>query len=435
MPEINYSIKLLIDFIKINTTNPPGNEEEAVEFLDSILTANGLETQIYVPIKKRANILSKIKGRQKGRPIILLSHIDVVPANIQEWDVDPFSGEIKDGFIYGRGAIDMKAQTICHLLAFIDLYKKGIVPERDLIFLATCDEEVGGKYGVEYMLNEVKELQDASFVLSEGGSFIEENGFIHAQIAVAEKKISQFMIKAYGQGGHGSMPSRDTANEKIIKASYGILTYKWPIKITSVVNSYLNGILKGKTIEGVRFNTLKEGVKNKKIKEALEANPLFNALLKNTVVPTILKSGEKINVIPSEANVYFDARLLPQEDKEKFFKKIEKICGKEIEVIRLDKSTFDPKPSSFKTEYFKGIKNIIHKVKGNIPVLPCLLTGASDLRYFRNLNIPAYGFFPAVFNKDEIMRMHGKNERISVENYLNAIEITKDIVRFLSTCR
>jgi len=435
MFENDYAVKILSDFIKINTSNPPGNEEEAVEFLDSILTKEGLETRIYLPVKKRANLLSKIKGRQKGKPMVLLSHIDVVPANPDEWDIHPFSGEIKDGFIYGRGAIDMKSQTISQLIAFIDLYKKGIVPERDLIFLATCDEEVGGKYGIEYMLNEVKELQEASFVLSEGGSFIEENGFIHAQIAVAEKKISQFMIRAYGQGGHGSMPSKETANEKVIKASYAILSHKWPIKVTGVVNSYLNGILKDKTIEGVRFNTLKEGIKNKKIREVLEANPLFNALLRNTVVPTILKSGEKINVIPSEATIYFDARLLPQENKEKFFTRIKKLCDKDTEIIRLDGNTVDPKPSSYNTEYFKGIKEIIQRSMGDIPVLPCLLTGASDLRYFRNLNIPSYGFFPAVFNKEEILKMHGKNERISVENYINAIEMTKDIVNFLAKCR
>ncbi|HOP85640.1 MAG TPA: M20/M25/M40 family metallo-hydrolase [Syntrophorhabdaceae bacterium] len=435
MYEEDYAVKILSDFIKINTSNPPGNEEEAVEFLDSILTKEGLETQIYLPVKKRANLLSKIKGRKKGKPIVLLSHIDVVPANPDEWDVHPFSGEIKDGFIYGRGAIDMKSQTISQLFAFIDLYKKGIVPERDLIFLATCDEEVGGKNGIEYMLNEVKELQEASFVLSEGGSFIEENGFIHAQIAVAEKKISQFMLKAHGQGGHGSMPSQDSANEKVIKASYEIISHKWPIKVTGVVNSYLNGILKDKTIEGVRFNTLKEGLKNKKIREALEANPLFNALLRNTVVPTILKSGEKINVIPSEATIYFDARLLPQENKENFFSRIKKLCGKDVEVIMLDGSAVDPKPSSYNTEYFKGIKETIRRSKGDIPVLPCLLTGASDLRYFRNLNIPAYGFFPAVFDKEEILKMHGKNERISVENFINAIEMTKDIVNFLAKCR
>ncbi|HPP07284.1 MAG TPA: M20/M25/M40 family metallo-hydrolase, partial [Syntrophorhabdaceae bacterium] len=214
-----------------------------------------------------------------------------------------------------------------------------------------------------------------------------------------------------------------------------ILSYKWPIKVTGVVNSYLNGILKGKTIAGVKFNTLKEGLKNKKIREALEENPLFNALLRNTVVPTILKSGEKINVIPSEAAIYFDARLLPAEDKEKFFVRIKKICGKDIEITRLDGNIPDPEPSPYNTKFFKGIKDIIKKSKGDIPVLPCLLTGASDLRYFRRLNIPAYGFFPAVFDKDEILRMHGKNERISIENYMNAIEMTKEIVGFLATCK
>jgi len=432
MTEREYAVKLLTDFIRINTTNPPGNEEDAVAFLEDILRREGMETQVYLPVKKRANLISRIKGREKGRPIILLGHIDVVPANPDEWEVHPFSGELKDGFIYGRGTIDMKSQIICHLLAFIGLKKKGIIPERDIVFLATCDEEVGGQYGVEFMLNEVKDLKDASFVLSEGGCIIEEDGFIHAQIAVAEKKLSQFMIKARGTGGHGSMPTKDTANEKIIRACHSILSYEWPVRVTGVVNTYLTGILKGKGLGGFKFPSLKEALKDKRFKKAIEDNPLYNALIKNTVTLTILKSGEKINVIPSESEAYFDARLLPQEDREAFMKKIERLCGRDIEIVRISSGTSDPIPSPYNTGYFKGIKKVIEGSMGEIPVLPSLLTGASDLRYFRNLGIPSYGFFPVVLSKDDVVRMHGRNERIPIEGFCDAVERTHEIVEFLA---
>ncbi|MCX8109838.1 MAG: M20/M25/M40 family metallo-hydrolase [Syntrophorhabdaceae bacterium] len=435
MAERDYVVKLLTDFIRINTTNPPGNEEDAVAFLEDILRKEGLETQVYLPVKKRANLISRIKGKEKGRPVILLGHIDVVPANPDEWEVNPFSGDVKDGYIYGRGTIDMKSQVICHLLAFIELKKKDVIPERDIIFLATCDEEVGGQYGVEFMLNEVKDLKDASFVLSEGGCIIEEDGFVHAQIAVAEKKLSQFKIKAYGKSGHGSMPTKDSANEKIIKACNSILSYDWPVKVTGIVNTYLTGIFKGKGLKDFQSSSLKEALKDKKFRRSIEDNPLYNALIKNTVTLTILKSGEKINVIPSESEAYFDARLLPQEDREAFMKKIERLCGRDIKIERISSGSSDPIPSPYKTSYFTGIKKVLERSMGNIPVLPSLLTGASDLRYFRNLGIPSYGFFPVVLSKEDVVRMHGKDERIPIQNFCDAIDRTHEIVQFLANYR
>ena len=169
MKDDDRAVSLLRQFLRINTTNPPGNEEEGILFLEAVLKGAGISSAIYRSAPKRANLLARIKGKRDGKPIILLSHVDVVAAREDEWDTDPFGGEIRDGFIYGRGAIDMKSQTICQLLAFKALREKGTVPERDILFLATGDEEVGGKFGAEYMVREVSELRDASFVLSEGG--------------------------------------------------------------------------------------------------------------------------------------------------------------------------------------------------------------------------------------------------------------------------
>lgn len=430
---LDYAVELLIRFVKINTSNPPGDVEEAILFLEEILKKTGIHADVFMPVSGKANLLARIRGKRKGSPSVLLSHVDVVPATAEGWDANPFGGEIRDGCIYGRGTIDMKAQTICQLLSFMALHKEGITPERDVLFLATCDEEVGGQYGVEYMLDEVAELRDTAFVLSEGGFIVEEEGLCHAQVSVAEKKLSQFGIKAKGTGGHGSTPHKDNANEKVVRASHAILSHKWPLKATTVVNTYLNGVFKGKKWKDYTFTNLREALENKAFTRYVENNPVYNALLRNTVTLTMLKGGEKVNVIPTESHAYFDARLLPTESRERFFNKIRRLAGRDIEVTHIGSGVPEPSPSGYNTEYFKGVTRVIQEVNGPIQVLPFLTTGATDLRYFRNLGIPAYGFFPATLSKEEHMRMHGANERISIKSFGQALEGTQRIVKFLAT--
>ena len=427
-------VQLVRQFLRIDTSNPPGNEEKAALFLEAILKKASIDSTIYSSSPGRANIMARIEGKKKGKPVILLGHIDVVPAKEDEWDTDPFGGELVNGFVYGRGAIDMKTQALCQLLAFIQYARDGVTPERDIIYLATCDEEVGGKYGVEYMLKKVPQLRDASFVLSEGGFIMEKEGFTHAQVSVSEKKLSQFIIKATGTGGHGSIPHKDSANEKVINASARILSHQWPLKPTAVASAYLDGIFKGKKEKGYAFKHLKEALKDKRFRDAVEDVPLYNALLRNTVTPTILKGGEKINVIPTESSVSFDARLLPTEKHEAFFKRIGQLAGKDVEVVRVNESVSKPAPSGYTNSYFKGIRSVVEGIEGkDLPVLPYITTGATDLRYFRDLGITAYGFFPIAISSDDFLKMHGKNERISVENIHKGLEGTYQIVKFLGS--
>jgi len=435
MNELDAAVDLLREFIRIDTTNPPGNEEDAVKFLDEYLDKEGIPTEVFHVAPKRSNLLARISGKNKGKPAILLSHIDVVPAKAEEWEVPPFSGEVRDGFIYGRGAIDMKSQAICQLLAFAQLQKDGVKPERDIIYLATCDEEVGGQYGVEYMLKNMDELRNASFVLSEGGCIVDENGRLHAQVSVAEKKLSQFTIRAKGTGGHGSMPHKDSANEKVLNAAYAIMSHQWPFKQTSIVSTYLDGILKDERGKGFVFSNLKQMLSNRRFRSFVENNPVYNALLRNTVTPTILKGGEKVNVIPAESSISFDARLLPTESHRNLFKKIEKLAGKDVEIVPIGSGKSDPLPSGYNTQYFRGIKKIVNNLAGPIPVLPFLTTGATDLRYFRNLGIPAYGFFPIILSNEELFRMHGKDERISIAALKQGLVGMYEIVKFLATIK
>jgi acetylornithine deacetylase/succinyl-diaminopimelate desuccinylase-like protein len=424
------AVKLLSDLIKIDTSNPPGNEEAAVQFIEARLRQEGIKAQVFSPEPRRANILARLKGKKKGSPVILLGHLDVVPAHDEGWVAPPFSGAVRDGFIYGRGAIDMKSQVVCHLLSFIALHREGIVPERDLIFLATADEEASGEMGAEYMLQKVEDLRHASFVLSEGGGIFEEAGLWHGQVSVAEKKVCQFMLRARGTGGHGSMPHGDNANDKIIRAADRIISTRLPLKPTGLVTRYLNGLFQGRKIGGMQFVNLKDALRNRKFLAFLEQDPLLNALLHNTATPTMLKAGQKVNVIPTESTAGFDARILPGETHEGFLARIRRIAGPDVEVLLTNKT--DSAVSPHNTPYFRYLAAAVRELKGDMPVLPFLTTGATDLRHFRNLGIPAYGFFPIALPKEEEMRMHGLNERISVENLIEGLTGTEGIVRAIA---
>jgi len=424
-------VQLLSQLIQLDTTNPPGNEEIAVQFIEDLLRKEGVRSQVEVPEPRRANILARIPGKHRGKPVVLLGHLDVVPAREEGWIEPPFSGAIRDGFLYGRGAIDMKSQVICHLISFIRLLRSGTVPERDIVFLATADEEVSGKLGAEYMFQKVDDLGDASFVLSEGGFIMEEEGRVHARISVGEKQVCQFVIRATGEGGHGSMPQGNSANNKVVEAAHRIISARWPYTPTKIATRYLDGLLKGRKIGKFRFSTVKEALRDKGFCRFVETEPVFNALLRNTVALTMLKSGDKINVIPTEAAAYFDARIFPETKHDAFLKQMARIAGPEVELSSFQK-TFSV-PSSFATPYFHHTGKAVRKVHGPIPVLPFLTTGATDLRHFRARGVPAYGFFPVRISEKEHMRMHSINERISVNSLEEGQQCLDDIVRFLAS--
>ena len=431
MTQNDEALDLLRQLIRINTTNPPGNEEAAAQFLESYLKKEGISSEIFLAAPGRANLLARIKGRKRGEPIVLLSHMDVVPAQEKGWTEPPFGATVKNGFVYGRGAVDMKSMLVAQLLAFVSLRREAITPERDIVFLATCDEEVGGKLGVEFMLNAVEELSDAAFVLSEGGCITEEQGVLHAQVSVAEKKLCQFRIIARGTGGHGSMPHHDNANEKIVRAANRILAHPSPLKRNKIATRYLSGILQGQKVCGFTFTTLADGLRRRSFRRFVENHVVYNALLRNTVTLTVLKGGEKVNVIPNESEATFDARILPDERSELFLDRIQKIAGKEVEVVPIGPG--ESIPSSYDTHFFKAIRRIVKARKGNVPVLPFLTTGATDLRHFRSLGITAYGFSPMLFSREELLSMHSVDERISLEHFYEGVDATWDIVKYLAT--
>lgn len=423
-------VEIFREFLRIDTSNPPGREEQAAFFLSDLLRPHLDHVEVIPSAEGRANLIAKIKGRSQARPIVLLAHLDTVPADERDWTVPPFSAEVRDGFIYGRGAIDMKSQVICTALSLVELVREGVVAENPILFLATADEECGGELGLSYILRQKEELKEALFVLSEGGFVIQDDGLLYAQVATSEKKLSQFTVRARGTPGHASTPHTDNPNEKVVAAASAILSYRFPYRVSGCVRTYLNGILHGKSISGYTFRDIREALKDKRFLRLLESRPDLNALLRTTVTLTILKGGEKINVIPSTSEAHFDARLLPEQDHEAFFKKIRRLAGPDVEVVPANQGMSNPLPSPRRTPFFRLLKEVM-KERLHCKVLPYMTAGATDLRFFRNLSIPSYGFFPLVISKADAQRMHGVDERVSIESLLLAFEIQKEIIRRL----
>jgi acetylornithine deacetylase/succinyl-diaminopimelate desuccinylase-like protein len=427
------AVEILRNYIRINTTNPPGNELEAARFLEGLLRKEGVEAMVYESAPRRANLLAVCPGAKKAKPLILLNHMDVVPAETDKWDLDPFGGIIKDGYIYGRGAIDMKGNGVALLMAMLLLKRYRIPLNRDVIFLATADEEVGGRWGVKWMLEHEPRLREAACVLNEGGAIlVRENGELdHYEIATAQKVVAQFAVKAKGRTGHGSMPHGDSATVKLIRALDRLVAWQTPLVVIPLVKAYFANLAKVRSPEEAKgYQDIEEGLQNPSFTETFMANPQYNAMVRNTMTPTILKAGQKINVIPSEAEAAFDCRLLPDTSGEAFFAQLrEVIKDDEIEIVRLPEFESNPLPPSPRdTELYQAIEKVARRKDPGSIVTPFLITGATDSRFFRQIGVPCYDFSPFRLRQEDAKFVHGHNERISIENLGFASAVILEIV-------
>jgi acetylornithine deacetylase/succinyl-diaminopimelate desuccinylase-like protein len=427
------AVEILRSYIRINTTNPPGNELEAARFLEGIVRKEGIESAIYESTPRRANLLAVCPGTNKARPLIFLNHMDVVPVERHKWDLDPFEGIIKDGYIYGRGALDMKGNAVAQLMALLLLKRHRVPLKRDVIFLATADEEVGGRRGVKWMLEHEPRLKEAGCVLNEGGSILvrEDGKLDHYEIATAQKVVAQFAVKSKGKTGHGSMPHGDSAAVKLIRALDRLVAWETPFVIIPLVKEYFANLAKVRPPEETKgYQDIEEGLRDPSFAKAFIANPQYNAMVRNTITPTILKAGQKINVIPSEAEAAFDCRILPDTSGEAFFSQLKEVIGDaEVEITPLPEFESNPLPSSpLDNELYLAIEKVAQRMDPGCVVTPFLITGATDSRFFRQLGVPCYDFSPFRLRQEDAKLVHGHNERISIENLGFASEVIFEIV-------
>jgi len=422
-------VELLSNYIGVDTVNPPGNESRAVDFYAKIFEAEGIEFSSAESAPGRGNIWARIKGGNLPA-LILLQHTDVVPASKEYWDTDPLVAEIKDGYLYGRGVIDMKGAGISQLVSFIRLHRSGQSLNRDVVFVATADEEAGGMFGAGWLINNHPEIfEGAGFVINEGGSGQIIDGEKVFAIEITQKVPVWLRFTAVDTPGHGSSPRTTSSVSRIVHALNLVRENPFPPRIIPSVDAYFKSLsLKMDGKEAKTFANMKRFIGSKKFQAELqESSPSYHALTRDTCSLTMLEGSQKINVVPPVAAAEIDCRMLPDRTSEEFIQDIKDLvepAGVDVEVIL----AFSPAVSSVDSEFFKHITNVTQKLHPGSRIVPAVSTGFTDSHFTRDLGIDSYGFNPVLFDAKDWRGVHGNNERVSIAGYLKGTEDLHQIV-------
>ena len=412
----------LQEYLQVDTVNPPGNESRAVDFYAKIFKNEGIEFNSAESAPGRGNIWARIKGG--GKPaLILLQHTDVVPANMNFWTRDAFSGEIHDGYIWGRGALDMKGTGISQLAVFLSLHRSGLALNRDVVFLATADEEAGGAYGAGWMVeNHPEVFADAGLLINEGGSGYQANGKIIFGVEVTQKVPVWLRLTAIDTPGHGSSPRPTSSVTRIVEALHLIKENPFQARIIPEVERIFKS--DSKSMDGEladKFFNIKESIQQEGFLEELqEYSASRHALTRDTCSMTRMGGSSKINVIPPEAWAEIDCRILPDRPAEEFietFNELVKDTGVEVEVIM----AFTSAISSTDSDLFKAIEEVTSDLYPNSSVVPSVSTGFTDSHFTRDLGIASYGFNPLIAKGDEFSGVHGNDEKINEQAFRQGI--------------
>jgi acetylornithine deacetylase/succinyl-diaminopimelate desuccinylase-like protein len=421
----------LQNYLRINTMNPPGNEIEGTNFFKNIFNAESIPYQVFEPSPGRGSILATLKGTGKKKPILFLNHIDVVPVEKERWTVDPFAGIIQEGYLYGRGALDDKSMGIIEMMALLILKREKVSLKRDILFFAGADEETGGKCGIQWALENISPLRESEYALNEGGYVILNEAGVadRYEISTGQKMVFQLQLKAKGTSGHASMPHSDNPNVKLIHALEAVTKWETPYHILPMVKEFFMRMApKQPPDERKFFEDIEKGLGNPSFSAKLISHPIYNAMVRDTISLTLLRGGSKVNVIPSESTATLDCRLIPGSSKENFLKEIKKRLGDEIEVQGKMEGKSIP-PSPLDTEFFQAIQKFASRNDPDCPVVPLLLPGATDSRFLRERGITTYDFCPFRLPEKEIMRVHGNDERIAIDNLRFGMKMLVEVIK------
>lgn len=424
--------ELLRRYIRINTTNPPGNEIAAAHFWKDILAKEGLEAEVYESQPGRGIVSARLTGSGEKKPLILLHHMDVVPAQVENWDLEPFSGVVKDGHVHGRGAIDCKGTAVVQFLAMALIKRHAVGLKRDIIFLGTGDEETGGQHGAGWFVDtHFDRIQDAEFLLTEGGSIHQDGETSSYSVSVAEKAPCWIRLTAKGRAGHGSVPRPDSAVTRLLRALTNIQTYTAPVKVVPAVQAYFSALAERENDEtAAQYRNLERALADPAFRQTFIAQPRHNALIRNTISPTVLSGSQKTNSVPAQATAELDCRLLPGEDCRHFVATLtEVIDDPHVELTVL--LNFPPAASAADTPLFRAISAVAKRHHPEALVLPSLLTGFTDSHYFRKKGIVSYGFSGIALQAGEDYGVHGPNERIPLASLSQATRILFEVLQEL----
>jgi acetylornithine deacetylase/succinyl-diaminopimelate desuccinylase-like protein len=431
------AVQILSDYLKVTTTNPPGNELEGALFLKRILEREGFDVQLLDTAEFRdrhgANLYTRLRGNGTKKAIALVHHIDVVPADTRYWSLDPFSGAIKDGYIYGRGALDMKGEGIMHLLTMIALKRSGVPLTRDIVFIGNADEELGSTGAITFVEKHSDLLRDVEFLMTEGGDNSFKDGKLaYFGVGVAEKRTFWQHLTVKGIPSHGSRPTKDNPVPKLVRALNRIAAYETPLHVTPGVRKFFRDISRNYAgQQRAWLANVDAAIVNPQARAWLLGDVYWNAILRNTISLTGLQGSNKVNVIPAEATADIDIRLLPDTDPAAF----------RALLVRLVNDTsvhwealLPPKPaleSPTNTELFRAIERAARERDPNAFVTTPMLTGATDRPTYRALGIVTYGFDPFRVDAADAQRgVHGNDERLSVENVGFGLRFLYDVLRY-----
>jgi acetylornithine deacetylase/succinyl-diaminopimelate desuccinylase-like protein len=427
---------LLADLIRIDTTNPPGGETAAADALARKLGADGLTAEVLESSPGRGNLYARLAGRGAGRPVILLAHLDVVPADPRGWHHPPFGGVREQGYVYGRGALDCKGVAAVELMTLLALKRSAQPLDRDVILLATADEETGGRAGAGWLVQHRPELLgNAEFLVTEGDH-------VHLrrspkgvqkvlQVAIAEKTPCWVKLSAHGETGHGSTPPPQTAVTRLVRALNKLRRYRTPVRVVRPVEEYFAALarLEAEPLRG-RLSHLGESLEDPGFLAEFTRNPHQNALVRNTLTPTVLAAGVKTNVIPAEATAELDCRLLPGERPADFLGLLREVIGDPS--VRVEPLlSFPASSSDAGSPFMAAVRRLATTELGGAPVVPSVIAGFTDSHYFREHGVASYGFVPFVLTEDDERTVHGVNERVSVDNLRAGVQRLTSLLRAL----
>lgn len=409
--------------VQIDTSNPPGNEVRAVEYLQKVLTAEGIPFKTFALDPNRPNLVARLKGNGSKRPLLLLAHTDVVGVQRDKWPVDPFGAILRDGFVWGRGTTDDKDNLTANLMAFLLVKRSGLPLERDLIFLAESGEEADPTgVGIRFLIDRHFDEIDAEFALGEGpGSSIEDGRVRRVQIATTEKLPRRVRLVATGTSGHGSIPRLDNAVTHLAGAVQKIGTWNMPMRLNETTRLYFEKLAAISTPDrAARYRSLVGGQGSEAAERYLaEHEPEHYAILRTSLVPTMLQAGIGPNVIPSTAEAVIDIRALPDEDVPRLMTEIaNRIADPAISIVPLPSPRPVAKPSPVDSEIYRILEHAASQVYPGATVLPSMMTAATDMSQLRARGIHAYGIGPSMTSVDFAQHAwHSDVERLS-ENSL-----------------
>ncbi|MCL6644735.1 MAG: M20/M25/M40 family metallo-hydrolase [Dehalococcoidia bacterium] len=419
------ALDILVQYLQIDTSNPPGNEKPAARFLGAICEAEGIPVEYIETAPNREVLVARLRGDGSKRPIMLCNHTDVVPVEEQYWSVPAFAGLVQDGRVYGRGAVDMKGCGVMQLMAMLLLKREGVPLKRDVVFCAVPDEEAGSDYGMAWLCEHRPDIVDVEYELSEGAGGTTRFGRQETRlfsVATNEKDICWLKLTAVGRPGHGSVPHEDNSAVYLVRALERLVDWERPLVFTPDTEAYLDRLAEA--------GLMPPRSDRKAVEERIRRSPELLAMFQNTLNLTMLQAGIKANVIPARSEAVIDCRLLPGQSKRDWIRQVrERIGDERVSVELLSPDHGEPEAVPWDTELFRTITSVVKEAMEDAVVVPGMTIGGTDNRFLRERGIPAYGFIPCLLSPEERRGFHGNDEFLTVENLNLGCELMYEIVR------